>query len=62
MKNVLGGKVAPGGGGGCPAACVKAGSDGSVSSGSCSATSVTIGGVTFAGCECSVTGGSGCSS
>lgn len=62
MKNVMGGKNAPIGDDGitCKTACVKADSQGNVTSGTCSKSSVVVGGVTLEGCDCSVSGGSGC--
>lgn len=60
MKNVSGGFAAPGDGAPCPNSCVKSGPDGSVKAGTCSKSSIVIGGVTYEGCDCSITGGSGC--
>ena len=61
MKKVFGGNVSPGDAG-CPAACVKAGSDGTVTSGTCSLESITVNHVTLSSCECSISGGGGCAS
>ncbi len=59
MKNVFGGDEAISeiGGAGCNAACVASNGQ---SSGTCSSTSITVSGVTFSGCECSISGGRGC--
>jgi hypothetical protein len=68
MKNVMGGYFAPpvdpgGGGITCPTACTKWNNGTQrVESGTCSIVSTTVGGVTLQGCECSLTGGNGCSS
>ena len=60
MKNVLGGKIAPSVGG-CPAACAGTAAS-NWQGGTCSATTLpgTGGLPPSSGCQCSVTGGSGC--
>ena len=58
MKKVMGGNP-PDDGGGCKTACYKwEGS--SMSSGTCTAGTVTIGNTTAATCDCSITGATSC--
>ncbi len=59
MKKVMGGN-APVEGGGCKTNCYTWDNNGTPTSGTCSAGTVTIGNTTAATCDCSRTGGTSC--